>query len=66
MHDGGGNRERDVIALPTILQTFQAAGYEFVTVDELVAADSTLPEWVGTGNATRPADSVIPDTSAYF
>lgn len=66
MHDGGGNRERDVIALPTILQTFQAAGYEFVTVDELVAADSTFPEWVGTGNATRPADSVIPDTSAYF
>ncbi len=66
MHDGGGNRERDVIALPTILETFQALGYEFVTVDEMVAADSTFPEWVGTGNATRPADSVIPDTSAYF
>ena len=66
MHDAGGNRDRDVVALPTILERFQAEGYEFVTVNELVAADSTLPEWLGSGNAVRPEDSVIPDTSGIY
>jgi peptidoglycan-N-acetylglucosamine deacetylase len=66
MHDGGGNRSMDVVALPTILETFQAQGYEFVTINELVAADSTYPEWVSSGNAVRPSDSVIPDTTGYY
>lgn len=66
MHDAGGDRECDVAALPTILETFQAEGYEFVTINELVAADSTLPEWLSTGNAVRPEDSVIPDTTGYY
>lgn len=66
MHDSGGNRERDVLALPTIIERFQAEGYELVTLNDLFASDSTLPEWLSTGNAVRPADSVIPDTSAYY
>ena len=66
MHDAGGNRDRDVVALPSIIERFQAEGYEFVTVNELVAADSTLPEWLSSGNATRPEGSTIPDTSGIY
>ena len=66
MHDAGGNRDRDVVALPSIIERFQAEGYEFVTVNELVAADSTLPEWLSSGNATRPEGSIIPDTSGIY
>jgi len=37
MHDGGGNRTQTVKALPTILKQLRAKGYDFVTLDELVA-----------------------------
>ena len=66
MHDAGGNRDRDVVTLPSIIERFQAEGYEFVTVNELVAADSTIPEWLSSGNATRPEGSIIPDTSGIY
>ena len=35
-HDGGGYRGKTVQALPTLIETLQAQGYEFVTVDELL------------------------------
>ena len=38
MHDGGGNREQDIAALPGIIDQVIAAGYRFVTIDELIAA----------------------------
>ena len=38
MHDGGGNRDQDVEALPQILSQLQAQGYRFVTIDELASS----------------------------
>ena len=60
MHDGGGDRERDVIALPQIIETYQAQGFEFVTMNELLASCGTFPDWVTSGTCTRPDDAVIP------
>lgn len=40
MHDGGGNREKTVLALPIIIQTLKAKGYKFLTVSELVGIDT--------------------------
>jgi peptidoglycan-N-acetylglucosamine deacetylase len=37
MHDGGGDRTQDVEALPGIIDGLKAQGYEFVTIDELMA-----------------------------
>lgn len=37
MHDGGGDRSQDVQALPGIIDALKARGYEFVTIDQLVA-----------------------------
>ena len=65
MHDGGGDRSQDVAALPRIIETFQAAGYQLVTMDEMIAADPTYPAWVSSGNAARPADAVVPDITPY-
>ena len=68
MHDGGGDRERDVIALPQIIQTYQAQGFEFVTMNELLASCGTFPDWVTSGTCTRPDDAVIPtdDRVAWY
>lgn len=38
LHDGGGNRDQTVKALPQIIRDLRARGYNFVTVDELEAA----------------------------
>jgi cellulose synthase/poly-beta-1,6-N-acetylglucosamine synthase-like glycosyltransferase/peptidoglycan/xylan/chitin deacetylase (PgdA/CDA1 family)/spore germination protein YaaH len=35
LHDGGGDREQTVEALPRIIETLRARGYRFVTVSEL-------------------------------
>lgn len=66
MHDGGGDRSCDVLALPTLIEAFQAQGYQFVTMDELIKADPTIPEWVSGGDPSIPADASIPDLSAYI
>lgn len=57
MHDGGGNRDQDVEALPKIIEKLQADGYELVTVDELMAMDSRIPADVAAGNARVPEGS---------
>jgi cellulose synthase/poly-beta-1,6-N-acetylglucosamine synthase-like glycosyltransferase/peptidoglycan/xylan/chitin deacetylase (PgdA/CDA1 family) len=36
MHDGGGNRERTVLALPLIIEGARARGFEFVPVHQLM------------------------------
>ncbi|MGI6755831.1 MAG: polysaccharide deacetylase family protein [Atopobiaceae bacterium] len=59
MHDGGGNRDQDVEALPRIIEAWQDAGYRFVTVSELLASDPDIPENVG-GYAPMPQDAVWP------
>ncbi len=64
MHDGGGDRSRDVLALPTIIETFQNAGYELVTLNEMIAADPTFPAWVSAGCVERPEGAVVPDETA--
>ena len=60
MHDGGGNRDQDVEALPKILQTLTDQGYTFVTMNELMASDSSIPSDIASGNATMPEGSVWP------
>ena len=60
MHDGGGNRDQDVQALPQIIETLQAEGYQFVTIDELMKLDGNIPEDVCSGNATLPEGCVWP------
>lgn len=54
MHDGGGNRDQDVEALPKIIESLQGAGYTLVTIDELMASDSTIPKSIQSGNAKMP------------
>lgn len=60
MHDGGGERSQDVEALPQIIETLQAQGYEFVTVTELMKSDNTIPEDIASGNAAMPEGSTWP------
>ncbi len=60
MHDAGGDRERDLVALPQIIEAYQAQGFEFVTMNELLTSCGTFPDWVTNGACTRPADAVIP------
>ena len=54
MHDGGGNRDQDLEALPKILDQLQGEGYEFVTLSELMALDSRIPADVAAGTAKMP------------
>lgn len=60
MHDGGGNRDQDLEALPKIIETLQAEGYTFVTIDELMELSGVIPEDVCSGNATIPEGCVWP------
>ncbi|MBR2836623.1 MAG: polysaccharide deacetylase family protein [Coriobacteriales bacterium] len=68
MHDGGGNRDQDIQALPIIIERFQALGYELVTVNEMIAADSAYDAmpWISAGYVDRPADAIIPDIEPYL
>lgn len=45
MHDGGGNRAATVAALPLLITTLRAKGYEFVPVSELMGKtrDEVMP-----------------------
>ena len=60
MHDGGGNREQDVEALPLIIERLLGEGYRFVTVEELLASDPAIPREVATGPATMPEGAMWP------
>ena len=41
LHDGGGDRAATIAALPAIIDRLRAAGYEFVTLDELPSVRSS-------------------------
>ena len=43
MHDGGGDRFATVEALPNIIESFQSAGYTFVSLSDLLGADLVNP-----------------------
>lgn len=60
MHDGGGNRDQDLEALPKIIDQLQEEGYEFVTINDLLASDESIPDSIATGNATMPSDATWP------
>lgn len=45
-HAGGGTREQTVEAVPQIIDKWQAAGYKFVTVHQLLASDERFPKHV--------------------
>ena len=62
MHDGGGNRDQDLEALPKIIEQLQGEGYQFVTVSELMASDERIPPEVAAGTATIPEGFVWAST----
>lgn len=41
MHDGGGDRDQTVEALPVIIKKLKAEGYVFVTLEDLYRVDAT-------------------------
>lgn len=61
MHDGGGERDQDVEALPKILKTLQDQGYTVTTVSELLKSDSSIPSSVADGTNSMPSDATWPD-----
>lgn len=61
MHDGGGNRSQDVEALPAIIDGLKAAGYELVTVSELMQTDPSIPKDVASGTVKVPKDAALPE-----
>lgn len=44
LHDGGGNREKTVKALPMIIEALSKEGYEFLTIPELLGVEAYVPE----------------------
>ncbi len=60
MHDGGGDRSQDVEALPEIIEQLQAKGYTFVTLSELLASDSSIPQDVATCAMSMPEGTSWP------
>lgn len=63
MHDGGGNRDQDLEALPQILQTLTAQGYKFVTLKDLLASDPSIPKEIASCDATMPNNLTWPTTT---
>ena len=60
MHDGGGDRSQDVEALPGIIDGLQQAGYELVTVGELMKLDGRFPDEVIKGTVSMPEGAEMP------
>lgn len=61
MHDGGGDREQDIEALPRIIDGLHQAGYELVTVGELMKLDGGFPQDVIDGTVQMPKDAALPE-----
>lgn len=61
MHDGGGNREQDIEALPGIIDGLRERGYTLVTVSELMRLDGRVPEEVIEGTVSLPEGAVMPE-----
>ncbi|MBU6266545.1 MAG: glycosyltransferase [Sphingomonadales bacterium] len=58
LHDGGGNRDQTVAALPAIITTLQRAGYTFVPVSTLagLSHEQVMPKLAGSDLAAVRAD----------
>lgn len=59
MHDGGGNRQQNIEALPGIIDGLRGAGCGLVTVSELMRLDGTFPEDVVKGTVKMPEDAAM-------
>jgi cellulose synthase/poly-beta-1,6-N-acetylglucosamine synthase-like glycosyltransferase/peptidoglycan/xylan/chitin deacetylase (PgdA/CDA1 family) len=61
LHDGGGNREATVAALPRLIEKLKANGYEFITVAQLrgVSRDSLFPPVSGRDYAMVEVDRYV-------
>ena len=55
MHDGGGNRSQTVAALPAIIHSYEARGYEMKTMTQLLGGHYVLREDRSRGRAWSPA-----------
>lgn len=62
MHDGGGNREQDIEALPKIIDGLRERGYTLVTVSELMKLDGRVPEAAIEGTVQMPDDAALPES----
>jgi peptidoglycan-N-acetylglucosamine deacetylase len=64
LHDGGGDRTATVAALPEIIHTLRAKGYQFVTVSQLMgqSRDTLFRPIVGSETLLVGADRVVFDT----
>lgn len=60
MHDGGGDRSEDVAALPGIIEGLKAAGYQLVTVQQLMKLDGGFPQEVYEGTVKVPEGAAMP------
>ena len=58
LHDGGGNREQTIAALPAIITSLQRAGYTFVPVSTLAGLtyEQTMPRLAGSDLLAVRAD----------
>ncbi|MBS0482501.1 MAG: glycosyltransferase [Proteobacteria bacterium] len=58
LHDGGGNRDQTVAALPIIIDRLRAAGYTFVPVSQLAGStrDAVMPPVTGSQRLAVRAD----------
>ncbi len=58
LHDGGGNRDQTVAALPVIIDQLRAAGYHLVPVSQLagVSRDAVMPKVTGSDRLAVGAD----------
>ncbi len=55
MHDGGGDRSQTVAALPAIIRSYEARGYEMKTMTKLLGGHYVLREDRGRNRAWTPA-----------
>ncbi|MBO9602459.1 MAG: glycosyltransferase [Novosphingobium sp.] len=61
LHDGGGNRDQTVAALPIIIEQLKAKGYRFVPVSQLagLSRDAVMPRVDGRDMASVRADVAV-------
>jgi poly-beta-1,6 N-acetyl-D-glucosamine synthase len=58
LHDGGGNRDRTVAALPRIIRELRKQGYRFVTVSELLGPNEHRIVFPAVAAGEAPMDDV--------
>jgi len=61
-HDGGGNHEKTVEALPQIITGLEQRGYRFVTVPELLEMQQQEPPLTTVAKSTSPEKSGVKTT----